>query len=171
MEAAPTWVLSILYWLHMVATVIWIGGLAALSLIVLPAARRSIPGAAYGAFLTQVQYRLQSLGWFCLAVLVLTGMFQMSSSPFYKGFLAIENTWSVAILLKHLAVGLMVVFSIYATWGIAPALRRLALVQSAGRAVDESLRDRLRLRETFLLRLNLFVSLAVLALTAIARSA
>lgn len=170
-ETAPAWALTLAYWLHMLATAIWVGGLAVLALIVIPAARKTIPGEAYGAFLGQVQRRLQSTGWFSLAVLAVTGMFQMSSSPFYKGFLAIENTWSWAILIKHLAIGLMVLFSVYATWGITPALRRLALLQSAGRQVDAAQLARLHAREELLLKLNLVVSIIVLALTAIARSA
>ena len=98
-------------------------------------------------------------------------MFQMSSSPFYGGFLAIGNTWSWAILLKHLSIGLMVVFSAYSTWGITPALRRLAFLKSAGKEIDTTTRERYQKREELLLRLNLFVSIIVLALTAVARSA
>ena len=33
MEATPSWIITILYWLHMLATVIWIGGLAGLLLL------------------------------------------------------------------------------------------------------------------------------------------
>lgn len=170
-ESAPAWALTLAYWLHMLATVVWIGGLAVLALVVIPAARKTIPGETYAAFLGQVQNRLQSIGWFSLAVLAVTGMFQMSSSPFYEGFLAIQNTWSWAILIKHLAIGVMVLFSIYATWGITPALRRLALLQSAGKQVDAAALARLHAREDLLLKLNLAVSVIVLALTAIARSA
>lgn len=170
-ESAPAWVLTIAYWLHMLATVVWVGGLAALSLIVLPAARRTVTGPAYSAFLTQVQQRLQQVGWFCLLLLAVTGMFQMSSSPFYKGFLAITNTWAIAILTKHLAIGLMVLASAYVTWGLMPSIQRMALLQSKGKQVDANLQARLRKREDLLLRLNLLLSVVVLALTAIARSA
>lgn len=170
-QAAPGWVLSIAYWLHMLATVVWVGGLAALSLIVLPAARRTITGPVYTVFLGQLQTRLQSVGWFSLAVLVVTGMFQMSASTFYKGFLAIQNTWAVAILLKHIAIGLMVLLSAYITWSITPSLQRLALLASVGKAVDAASSARLQRREETLTRLNLLVSVVILALTAIARSA
>lgn len=170
-ETAPAWALTLAYWMHMLATVLWIGGLAVLSLIVIPAARKTVPAEAYSAFLGQVQNRLQSIGWFSLAVLVVTGMFQMSSSPYYDGFLAIQNTWSWAILIKHLVIGLMVLFSGYVTWGITPALRRLALLQAAGKSIDSARLAQLHAQEVLLLRLNLVVSIVVLALTAIARSA
>jgi uncharacterized membrane protein len=162
--------LAITYWLHMVATVVWIGGLAALSLIVLPAARGALEPAAYSNLVGRMQARLQGLGWFSLAVLGVTGMFQMSSSPFYEGFLAINNGWARAILIKHLVVGLMVLTSAYVTWGLLPALRRTALLRAAGREVDAALAERLHTRETLLLNLNLVLSLLVLALTALARA-
>ena len=34
----PTWVLALSFWLHMVATVVWIGGLALMALVVWPGA-------------------------------------------------------------------------------------------------------------------------------------
>lgn len=170
-SGAPAWALAIAYWMHMLATVIWIGGLAALALVALPAARRTMGAAEYAAFLAQVERRLQMVGWFSLAVLAATGMFQMSSSPFYEGFLEIHNPWSAAILVKHLAIGLMVIFSAYLTWGLNPALQRMALRQAAGREVDSVEREKLQRREEILLRLNLLVSVVVLALTAVARAA
>lgn len=169
--AAPPWVLAIAYWLHMLATVTWIGGLAAVALLVIPAARRTVTGQAYAAFLAQVQKRLQAVGWFSLAVLILTGMFQMSSSPFYGGFLAIQNTWSIAMLLKHLSIGLMVLFSGYLTWFLAPALQRNALLLAAGKEIDPAKAARLRRQEQLLLGLNVAASVLVLLLTAIARAA
>ena len=169
--AAPPLVLTIAYWLHMLATVVWLGGLAAVSFLVLPAARSTLDRSAYTELLTRMQTRLQSIGWFSLVVLTVTGMFQMSSSPSYSGFLAINNTWAVAILSKHLVIGLMVLASGYVTWWLLPALRRIALLRAAGRPVDDAQLDRLQRRESLLLRLTLALSVIVLLLTAWARAA
>ena len=169
-EAAPPLVLAVAYWLHMLATVIWVGGLASLALIVLPAAQRSLDARAYSNLLARLQLRLQQMGWFCLAVLGVTGMFQMSSHPAYGGFLSISNNWAIAIFTKHLVIGLMVVVSAYVTWGILPVLRRLALLRAAGRDVPEEHIHRLEQRETWMLRLNLLLSALILLLTALARS-
>lgn len=169
-QAAPTFVLAVAYWLHMIATVIWLGGLAALALVVLPAARRSLASDAYSELLAGMQVRLQRLGWFSLAVLAVTGMFQMSSHPAYGGFLDISNSWSIAIFAKHMVIGVMVAVSAYVTWGILPALQRLSLLRAAGRSGPEDQQRRLEQRETNMLRLNLLLSALVLLLTAIARS-
>ena len=169
-QTAPPIVLAIAYWLHMLATVVWIGGLAALAVIFLPAARRLLAPADYSNLLAKIQRRLQMVGWFSLAVLVVTGLFQMSSHPAYQGFLTIDSMWAVAILIKHLVIGLMVLISAYLTWGILPAMQRMALIRASGRQVDESATRRLELRESRILTGNLVLSIVVLLLTALARA-
>ena len=165
----PAWALTFAYWLHMLATVTWIGGLAALSLFVLPAARRNLDAISYFNFLDGIQRRLDPLAWLSLSVLIATGLVQMSSSPYYQGFLTVGNTWAGAILLKHLVVLIMVGINAWITWGVIPRLRRAALFISKGR---ETLGiDRFERQSQRLLRLNLLLSVIVLALTAIARTA
>ncbi len=165
----PYWVLSIIYWLHMLATVVWIGSLAALSLLLIPAARKTLDPHAFANTLQAVQRRLDPLGWLSLIVLVGTGMFQMSANPNYEGFLSISNRWAIVILLKHLVFLVMVVISAYMTWGIMPRLSRAALRQA--RNLDGNETNQLQQQEIILLRLNLILGAIVLALTALARAA
>lgn len=164
----PAWALTLAYWLHMTATVVWVGGLATLALFALPAARKALDGTAYTAFLAGLQRRFDPLAWFSLAVLAGTGMFQMSANPGYQGFLAIQNRWAVAILIKHILFFAMTGISAYLTWGVLPALQRMALLQ--GKASPEKT-HRLQAQERRLLRLNLILGIVILALTAIARAA
>jgi len=164
--SSPDWGLSAAYWLHMLATVVWIGTLAALALVVIPSARRALDAPAFAAFLGSLQKRTDPLGWFCLAVLTGTGLFQMSASPNYQGFLVITNPWGMAILVKHLTFGLMIAASVYMTWFLLPELRRNALRQSQGQTINPALER----RSILLLNLNLILAVFILALTAIARS-
>ncbi len=163
--------LSLAYWLHMLATVAWIGGLVALSLYVIPAARRTLDRDAYASFLGNVQGRLQRIGWLSLVILIGTGLFQMAAHPQYQGFLAIDSPWAVAIFVKHLVIGLMIISSVYITWVVAPRLQRLALLLAAGKEADAAQMTGLRRRETLALRINLWLSVLVLLLTALARAA
>jgi uncharacterized membrane protein len=163
----PTWALTIIFWLHMLATVIWIGSLAALVLVVLPAAQRSLEDQAYSKFLDALQQRLDPLGWFCLVVLAGTGMFQLSANENYNGILAINNPWAVAIFLKHGVYFSMIAVSAYLTWGMLPQVRRAMLRLSQGKKAPDLVRTQARL--VWLLRLNFFLAVVVLALTAIAR--
>jgi uncharacterized membrane protein len=169
-STTPLWALTLAYWLHMLSTVMWIGGLTALVLLVIPAAQRTLDEPAYLALLQNLQRRLDPLGWFCLVMLSATGMFQMSASPAYGGFLAIDTVWATAILLKHIAFLAMIGVSAYFTWGLLPTLRRLALQMSQGKGSPAE-QERLQRRNTLLLRLNLGLSVVILALTALARAA
>lgn len=164
----PLWALSMTYWLHMLATVIWIGGLATLAILVLPAAQQVLDAGAFARLLDSIQRRLDPVGWICLLVLVGTGMFQMSASPNYQGFLAISNTWATAILIKHLVFLIMIGISAYLTWGLLPRLKREALLQAKGKEAPDKVN--LRQQEVRLLNLNLLLGALILALTAIARA-
>ena len=164
----PAWALSIAYWLHMLATVTWIGGLAVLSLMVLPAARKNLAEQAYANLVDAARRRLDSLGWFCILVLGASGLLQMSASPHYEGFLSIRNLWAGAILVKHLIFGVMVALNGYSTWGILPALRRAVLLQARGKELGSV--EILQQRAARLTQINLILGVLVLLLTAIARS-
>ena len=170
--STPDWALTLAYWLHMLATVVWIGGLTALALLVLPAARQTLESKAYADLLERLQRRLGPIGWFCLAALLATGMFQMSASPNYEGWLAISNRWAVAILIKHLVFLVMIALSAYSTWVLFPQMRRSALRLARNQSeADALVAARLQQQEANLMRLNLVLGALILALTAAARAA
>ena len=165
----PALWLAFAYWVHLLATIVWIGGLALMALVVWPAARAALgPGAPLAALWREWQRRFNPLAWVSLAALTATGMYQMAASPHYNGFLKIDNGWALAILLKHFAVGGMVLIGAYMQWGLQPALARLALLEAKGRPAPEL--AALQRREQMALRLNLICGVLVLALTALARA-
>lgn len=167
--STPFWALSMAFWLHMLATVVWIGGLAAVTFLALPAARRSLEPGAYADFLADLQRRFDPLSWLSLLVLAGTGMFQMSANPNYQGFLAISNAWAAAILIKHIVFFIVITLSAYMTWGLLPRLQRIALRRARGLESPEA--DATQRQELLLMRLNLILGVIVLGLTAIARAA
>lgn len=163
------WVFSLIYFFHFLATVVWIGGLTVSAWFLLPIARQSLQPEAYAPFLDRFRKRFNAVAWLCLAILIGTGLFQMSISPQYEGFLVIQNPWSVAIFLKHLAFGLMTAVSAWLTWGVFPNLNRLVWLRAQG--LSESQAERLYHSEQFWVRVNWGLSLVVLLLTAAARVA
>lgn len=166
----PYWALTLAYWLHMVATVVWIGGLAALGLFVLPAAQARLSAEEFATLLLALQRRFDPLAWFSVVALAGSGLFQMSASPHYEGFLAVHNRWAVAILLKHLVFLAMTALSAYLTWGVMPRLRRLAFERARATFVEVEKERALAAREVRLLRANLWLGVLVLGLTALARA-
>ncbi len=167
MPPIPVWVLSLIYWFHMLATVTWVGSLAAISILILPAAKQSLPSLEQLKLTKSIQQRFEPVAWFSLGVLVVTGLFQMSSNVHYDGFLSTSNQWSLAILTKHFLVALMIVTSAIHTWDVLPTIRRELMRPE--RIHAERL-AKLQRQEYFLLRANLVLAVLILAATAVARA-
>lgn len=163
----PGWALSVAYWLHMAATVVWVGGLFFQAVILAPALNRSGDPQVTASLLSYVRRRFVPLAWLSLAVLIATGLTQMSGNPNYEGFIQIHNRWSAAILAKHLVIALMVAAAGYQTWFLAPRMERAAWRRTEGEADGDAGAHAYRR----LTAANLALALVVLALTAIARTA
>jgi len=161
-------IISASFFLHLIATVAWIGGLVTLALVVQPVLNRSVNEVQERARLLEaILKRFQPTANLSLAVLILTGMVQTFTNPFYKGFLNFGNTWSQAILFKHVAVLGMLVLAAVLTFSLQPALKRNALLIANGLA-DEQQIAHLQQQQVRLTRLNLILSVLVLLFTAIA---
>ncbi len=169
MDSPPVWALTLVYWLHMLATVTWIGGIVSISILVLPAARKSLSPAEQLAFIESMQKRLEPLAWFSLGLLIVTGLFQLSATSHYNGFFDVSTQWSLAILVKHGLVAVMVVVSAVQTWEVLPAIRRTMMRRGKGASEEEIVQ--LQKREERLLRMNFVLSILILGATAVARSA
>lgn len=169
MDTPPVWALTLVYWLHMLATVSWVGGIISLSILTLPAAKQSLKPADQLAFIEAIQKRLEPLAWFSLGVLIATGLFQLSANRHYNGFFDVSTQWSLAILVKHGLVAGMVIVSAVQTWEVLPSIRRTLLRRERGAREEEMIK--LQRREEILLRMNFILSILILAATALARSA
>lgn len=166
----PAWSLVLSYWLHMAATVIWIGGLffqAVILPISLISGKLTLP--QQGSLLEALRRRFEPLAWMSLFTLIGTGLVQMSANPQYNGLLSIDTRWASAMLVKHIAVGVMVLVAVTQTWVIQPKLNR-ALIQLARSKGDYDDLAPLQRRQKILSRISFLIALIVLVFTAIARS-
>lgn len=162
MGQATFWVLVFSYWIHLLATVVWLGGQALIALVALPALRQ-------GTLADNQWWHLQKrfLPWVnaSLVILLITGFIQMTNDTNYTGFLAVDSLWAWAILLKHIAFLGMVAITTYVQAILYPAISRLQLLSQAAAASESATLQRQEIR---LLRLNLFCAALVLLFTAIA---
>jgi uncharacterized membrane protein len=161
--------LAISYFFHLVATIVWIGGLALLVLVVWPAIGRVLADdpARQAALFAALRKRFNPLANLSLVVLAVTGLLQTSGDPNYTGLLVFDSDWSRAILLKHIAIVGMIGVGVMLQLVLAPALERMALLRARGKE-DTAESARLAHRERRLNGLNLGLGLLVLAFTAIA---
>lgn len=161
----PFWILATSYWIHLLATITWLGGLVLMSVVAWPAVRERIMEADQWV---QLQKKFTPWVNFSLVLLWITGFVQMTADPNYEGFLVTSSLWAKAILIKHVAVFAMMGLALYIQLRIHPSLARLALLEKEKPKMAESERKSLTLREVRLVRLNLVCAAAVLLFTAIA---
>lgn len=157
------WILALSYWVHLLATVIWLGSLVLMGLVALPAWQKQS--------LTDNQWLLLQKGltpWVnsSMALIWITGFIQMTKDEQYNGFLALDSEWAWALLVKHVAVIVMTGLTLVVQLRIYPAMQRLELLR--GKESAEVKHQVLVQQEIRLLRLNLLFSTIVLLCTAIA---
>ncbi|MFO7321586.1 MAG: DUF4149 domain-containing protein [Chloroflexota bacterium] len=166
MPTPDTTILAISYFFHLIATVVWIGGLVILTVLVLPEARRALDAnPALDALSDRLRQRFIPLSNFSLVVLIVTGLIQMTGDPNYDGMLQFTNEWSRVILLKHIAIFGMFGCGLALQFVVAPALKRARLLAEHGKADPDEAR-RHRQREQRLAWINLVLGILVLAFTA-----
>jgi uncharacterized membrane protein len=166
------WLNVVSLFFHLLATVVWIGGLVLMTILVWPEARKALAQATYpslAAYLDRLRNRFNPLAALSLIVLIVTGLYQMARDPNYEGMLQFNNTWSRAILIKHIAVLGMIIAGAVMQWSIIPAIERATLYLNQGKTAP-NLPDveRLRRRERQLVALNCGLGVLVLVFTAIA---
>jgi uncharacterized membrane protein len=159
-------ILALSYFFHLIATVVWVGGLVILGVLVWPEARRALAEKPeLYRFLARLRSRFMPLTHFSLVVLVVTGLFQMTGDTNYDGMLQFTNEWTRVILLKHVAVGGMLICGLALQFGVMPALERASLLAERGKDNPEEW-ERLRRREARLTWINIGLGALVLAFTA-----
>ncbi len=159
------WVLVFSYWIHLLATAIWLGGMTLMLLVAWPALRR---GTLAQNHWLAIQQKFSPWANGSLLLLLITGFVQMTNDPNYSGFLAVDSLWAGAILVKHLAFLGMVGIAGYVQAALYPAMKRLELLAAQRPALAQAEQEKLSRREIRLLKLNLACAAAVLLFTAVA---
>lgn len=162
--------LAVSLFFHLLATVVWVGGLLVITVLVWPAARRVLQDTPpLYTFLARLRSRFFPISNLALGVLIVTGLSQMTADPNYDGLLLFDNTWSQVMLAKHIVIAGMVLAGVMLQYIVAPALERATLLAERGKG-DPVAYARLRRRETVLTWVNVGLGVLVLAFSAWAGS-
>ena len=118
--------------IHLIAAVIWIGGLAVLVLALRPALKKALPEEARRDEVQAPVYRrFFLLTVFSAAALLATGFMMMTSDPHFGGFGVYEGTWPKLLLAKHVLFVVML--------GVLVLLRKQRPAKAERDLVDISL--------------------------------
>ena len=105
---------SLSTWLHVLATIVFVGYYVFTGLIYLPVLETSMQADALRDVLEQVSVRLKPYFGGSLLIFIVTGTYLMFINTNYRGlgnFFA--NPWTVLIVVKHLLVVAFIVLAFY----------------------------------------------------------
>jgi len=94
--------ISLSYWLHSLATAIFIGYFVILAVIVLPALSKNGPA------LSEVSKRSRQWMYASLIIFTVTGIYLTFIDPNYQGIGNFNNFWAVMMLVKHIIIVAMI---------------------------------------------------------------
>lgn len=143
-------------WLHSVATLVWLGGIAFILLVALPAARQVL-GADAGKLMGEVSRRFTPLANGSILLLFFSGAGLMAISGGFPGE-AFGGSRGMTMLSKHLLFLLMAAVHFYRGLVLTP---RIANAESGEEKV------RLQKRSLNLVKVNFTFGLAILLLSAV----
>jgi uncharacterized membrane protein len=113
-------------WIHLVATIAWIGGMFANFIIYLPAISKQLDPPMAGKLLGSVMKRTRIVVYFSISVFILSGVLLVSMFGEESGRMYVGDIWFIYFLGKMLLFLLLVVLAIYAFEVLAPRTARLA---------------------------------------------
>src|SRR5690242_4648897 len=77
-RARGTPVYQFVVFLHILAAIVWVGGLFFFALVAVPVARR-LPAAERASLLAATGRRFRAVAWTCLGLLVVTGLYNAAA--------------------------------------------------------------------------------------------
>lgn len=161
-------ILSLSYFFHLLATVVWIGGIIMILFVVLPGAKIALESAPIvNRLMKEMGKRFTPMVNISIPVLIFTGIIIAYYDKKIISFLDISNPWNVVSFLKHFLVILMIIFHFYRGLILNPKIGRLSsqINESLETSFLSSQVIRLQKLSLNLVKTNLVIGLIVLLLT------
>jgi uncharacterized membrane protein len=166
-------ILSLSHFLHLLATVVWIGGIMMILLVILPGAKESLESASMvRKLMKDITKRFTPMANISILVLIVTGIVIVNYEQNFTGFLDFTNPWNAVMFMKHFLVALMVIIHFYRGLILNPKIGRLSskLIESQGESPLSSRVTRLQKFSLDLVNANLVLGMIVLIMTGISLS-
>ncbi|MBI5893919.1 MAG: DUF4149 domain-containing protein [Deltaproteobacteria bacterium] len=152
-------ILIIFYWLHLLATVVWIGGIIFILFIAIPSSKQVL-GAEAGKLMGEISKRFTPLANYSIFLLVITGVALAGFNKQFSGIRLFENNWTATLFLKCILVFGMVIIHFY---------RGLMLTPRIGKTESASEKGSLQKLSLNLVKVNFGFGMLVLLLSGILR--
>ena len=158
-------ILSASYFLHFLATVVWIGGIIMILLVILPSAKTSLESAPMiSGLMKEITKHFTPMANISIFILIVTGIVIAFYNKNFTNILDFSNHRNLVMFLKHIFVVLMIIIHFYRGLILNPKIGKLSL------QVDDSQIAKLRKYSLDLVKANLVLGLVVLVVSGILSS-
>lgn len=108
------WILSLSHLLHVLGTVIWIGGILMTLCVILPSTKAALESSPMvGEMMKEVTQRFTPMANISILILIGTGIIIFYFDKNFTSFLDFHKTWNMVIYLKLLLVAVMIIIHFY----------------------------------------------------------
>ncbi len=166
-------ILSLSHFLHLLATVIWIGGIMMILSVILPGAKESLESAPMiKRLMKEITKRFTPMANISILIMILTGIVIANYEKKFTGLLDFNTLWSTVMSLKHFLVALMVIIHFYRGLMLNRIIGRLSSRISKSEVASplSSRVQRLQKYSLDLVKVNLVLGMIVLMMTGISLS-
>lgn len=111
------------YWLHSIATVVWIGGITIILFIVMPSAKQVL-GVEAGKLMGEISKRFNPIANYSITLLIVTGAVLTAFNKQYSGICNFDNNWLLGLIVKHVFVIGMVIVHFYRGLILTPKIAK-----------------------------------------------
>jgi uncharacterized membrane protein len=148
-------ILVLSHWFHLLATVIWVGGIASILFVVLPSAKKVLGGQA-ASLMKEVSGKFTPIANLSIALLIATGLALISTDnqPAVSG--ESGNAWTLPFGLKLILASVMILIHFY---------RNIVLAPKIARTTSETSKTSLQRLSLNLVKMNLIIGIAILLLS------
>ncbi len=108
-----SFLISLSYWLHSLATVVFIGYFLLMYIICLPVFTNHQSDSLTATILSDISNRSRAWLYIALIVFILTGIYLTLVDANYLGLGNFGNPWSVLMLVKHIIVVAMIAMGLW----------------------------------------------------------
>ena len=156
------WILALSHFIHVIGTVVWIGGILMTLLVILPGSKSAFESPPIvGKLMKEVAKRFTPLANASILMLIATGIIIFYSDKNYTSFLDLKNPWNVVIAFKHFFVATMIIIHFYRGLVLNPKIEKFFSQP------NEKQSSRLKKISLDLVKVNFALGIMVLLLTAV----
>lgn len=149
-----------LVWVHILAAIVWIGGMAFLGLVIVPVMRQPDLGPDANTLFHRAAVRFRNVGWICIGLLLASGLGNLSQWRVGWERLVSGDFWGTpfgsALAVKLSLIAAILALSLAHDFYIGP--RASDVIR---RAADSAEAQRLRAAASWIGRLNFLLALLV----------